>query len=56
MNLSIGILDTNRRAVELIQSLGWVLREDSPWRMALGPSNDLGASPLCLAVGTAATG
>lgn len=56
VSLSVGILDINRRAVELIQSLGWMLRKNSPWRMALGPSNDLGASPLCLAVGTAATG
>ncbi len=56
VTLSVGILETNRRAVELIRSLGFAVREDSPWRMALGPSSDLGASPLCFAVGTAATG
>jgi ribosomal protein S18 acetylase RimI-like enzyme len=54
--LSLGVLDTNHDAVELIRSLGFTLREDSPWRMALGPSSDLGASPQCLAVGTAAKG
>jgi GNAT superfamily N-acetyltransferase len=56
MSISVGVLETNRRAVELICSLGLAVREDSPWRMAFGPSDDLGASPLCLAVGTAATG
>jgi len=54
--LSVGVLETNPDSVELIRSLGFTLREDSPWRMALGPSSDLGASPQCLAVGTAATG
>jgi ribosomal protein S18 acetylase RimI-like enzyme len=56
VSFGVGILETNRRAAELIRSLGFAEREDSPWRMALGPSGDLGASPLCLAVGTAATG
>jgi ribosomal protein S18 acetylase RimI-like enzyme len=56
VSIGMGVLETNRRAVELIRSLGFAEREDSPWRMALGPSGDLGASPMCFAVGTAATG
>jgi ribosomal protein S18 acetylase RimI-like enzyme len=56
VSISVGVLETNRRAVELIRSLGSAVRQDSPWRMALGPSGDLGASPLCFAVGAAATG
>jgi len=55
-SISIGVLETHHNAVELIRSLGFTLREDSPWRMALGPSSDLGASPHCFAVGTAAKG
>jgi ribosomal protein S18 acetylase RimI-like enzyme len=56
VSVSIGVLETNHESVALIHSLGFTLREDSPWRMALGPSSDLGASPLCFAVGTAAKG
>ena len=56
VSISVGVLETNRRAVESIHSLGFAMRQDSPWRMALGPSGDLGASPMCFAVGTAATG
>jgi len=55
-SIGVGVLESNRIAVELIRSLGFTSREDSPWRMALGPSSDLGASPQCFAVGTAATG
>jgi len=53
---SIGILESNVRAVEIIRSYGFIERADSPWRMVLGPDEDLGASPQCLAVGTAAKG
>ena len=54
--ISVGILDTNQHACELVQSLGFVARSDSPWRMALGSSTDLGASTRCYAVGSAAKG
>jgi ribosomal protein S18 acetylase RimI-like enzyme len=54
--ISIGILDVNRRACGLVESLGFTPRLTSPWRMALGPDEDLGASPLCYAVGSAAKG
>jgi ribosomal protein S18 acetylase RimI-like enzyme len=56
VSIGVGVLESNRIAVELMRSLGFTLREDSPWRMALGPSSDLGASPQCFAVGTAAKG
>ncbi len=53
---SVGILESNQRALEIIRSYGFVERADSPWRMALGPDDNLGASLQCLAVGTAAKG
>jgi ribosomal protein S18 acetylase RimI-like enzyme len=54
--ISIGILETNHQACHLIRSLGFVERVESPWRMAHGRSADLGASPSCFAVGSAAKG
>jgi predicted N-acetyltransferase YhbS len=54
--ISLGILATHQRACELVQSLGFVARPDSPWRMALGISQSLGTSPCCYAVGSAAKG
>jgi ribosomal protein S18 acetylase RimI-like enzyme len=54
--ISIGILATNQQACDLVRSLGFMERVDSPWRMALGRSCDLGASPQCFAVGSAAKG
>jgi hypothetical protein len=54
--ISIGILDTHLQACRLVQSLGFVPHADSPWRMALGDSQDLGTSQCCYAVGSAAKG
>ncbi len=54
--ITVGVLEINQPAVGLIRSLGFEQRPDCPWRMANGPSSDLGASPQCLTVGTAATG
>ena len=54
--ISIGILDSNQQACRLVRSLGFVARADSPWRMASGSSADLGVSPYCYAVGSAAKG
>jgi hypothetical protein len=54
--ISIGILETNHQACDLVQSMGFAERMDSPWRMTFGKSNDLGASLSCLAVGSAAKG
>ena len=54
--ISVGILGLNSPACQLMQSLGFEPRIDSPWRMALGPASNLGTSPLCYAVGSAAKG
>ena len=54
--ISVGILDTHQQACRLVQSLGFEARPDSPWRMALGSPQDLGTSPCCYAVGSAAKG
>jgi len=53
---SLGVLDTNPEAVLAMRALGLVELDDSPWRMALGPATGLGATPGCLAVGSAAKG
>ena len=54
--ISIGILDCNPQACRSVQSLGFVARTDSPWRMAFGSKASLGVSPQCYAVGSAAKG
>ena len=53
---SLGVLDSNPKACNLLRSLGFVESEDSPWRMALGAPENLGALPQCYAVGSAAKG
>ena len=53
---SVGILASNSAAVDLIKGLGFEERRVGLWRMSLGLAQDLGASPYCLAVGTAAKG
>ncbi len=54
--VGIGVLETNEAAVSLLRAAGFTERLNPPWRMALGPSSDLGASVQCLAVGSAAKG
>jgi GNAT superfamily N-acetyltransferase len=54
--ITLGILDANRRACELVHALGFEAQTDSPWRMALGDRIDLGTSPGCYAVGSSAAG
>jgi len=54
--ISIGILETNHQACDMVRRLGFKERSDSPWRMASDRSNNLGASPSCYAVGSAAKG
>lgn len=54
--LSIGVLESNTRAIALVRSLGLAERVDNPWRMAFGLGDDLGRSPECLGVGSAAKG
>jgi ribosomal protein S18 acetylase RimI-like enzyme len=54
--ISVGILDTNHQACELLLSVGFERHANSPWRMALGASNDVGTSLRCYAIGSAAKG
>jgi ribosomal protein S18 acetylase RimI-like enzyme len=54
--LALGILECNRRGVEMFLSLGFEARPEPPWRMALGPCENLGASAACLAIGSPAKG
>jgi len=53
---SVGILECNQAAIESVRSVGFTERPDSPWRMVLGESDQLGKSPQCYAVGSAAKG
>lgn len=53
---SIGVLEANTRASELLRSLGLSKRRDSPWRMVLGPDDDLGSIKQCYAIGSPAKG
>jgi ribosomal protein S18 acetylase RimI-like enzyme len=53
---SVGILECNQAAIELVRSNGFVERPDCPLRMVLGESDQLGKSPQCYAVGSAAKG
>jgi ribosomal protein S18 acetylase RimI-like enzyme len=54
--ISIGILEANSKACDLGRSLGFVERPDSPWRMVLNGTPNLGMSPCCYAIGSAAKG
>ncbi len=53
--ISLGVLETNGRALEIIRSLGLVERPDPPWRMVRG-AGELGTSPQLYAIGSAAKG
>jgi GNAT superfamily N-acetyltransferase len=54
--VNLGILEANPQSCDLVRSLGFIEHDDSPWRMVLGRSNDLGTSPRCYAIGSAAKG
>jgi len=56
MHLSLGVLESNHAALNLLKSLGFSIREDNPWRMVHGDSIALGESEACYAIGSAATG
>ncbi len=55
-SISLGVLDCNQQACILLHSIGFTGHLDSPWRMALGNCQGLGASRSCFAVGSAAKG
>jgi ribosomal protein S18 acetylase RimI-like enzyme len=54
--LGFGVLETNGAAVQAARALGFSERDEPPWRMVLGPVDDLGVSPLAYAIGSPAKG
>jgi predicted N-acetyltransferase YhbS len=52
----LSILENNRKAAERMYGLGFTIRKECPWRMALGPDEDLGMSDQCHAIGSPAKG
>jgi len=54
--LSLGVLETNKPAAAIIRSLGFSERADPPWRMVHGAAGQLGAGPMCYAIGSPAKG
>jgi len=54
--LRVGVLESNARAVAAFRSLTGLAEQPGSWRMVLGPSDRLGNSPLCWAVGSPAKG
>ncbi len=56
LDVSLGVLETNTQAIELVRSLGFVETQDPPWRMVWGKPSQLGSSPQLFAIGSAAQG
>jgi ribosomal protein S18 acetylase RimI-like enzyme len=56
LDLALGVLEVNARAVKTIQDLGLAQRPHPPWRMVLGSSASLGSSEEVYAIGSAAKG
>ncbi len=54
--LRIGVLETNAAAVRALRALPGLTEQPPSRRMVLGPSDRLGNSPMCWAVGSAAKG
>ena len=54
--LRVGVLETNGRAVAALSSLPGLVPQHASLRMVLGPSERLGNSPPCWAVGSPAKG
>jgi ribosomal protein S18 acetylase RimI-like enzyme len=54
--INLSILENNQKAVERMYGLGFTIRKDCPWRMALGPDENLGMSNQCQAIGSPAKG
>ena len=52
----VGVLETNERAVAALNTLPGLAPQHASLRMVLGPSDRLGNSPLCWAVGSPAKG
>ncbi len=56
LRLRVGVLETNRAAVSALRGLRGLEEQPPSRRMVLGPSDRLGNSPMCWAVGSAAKG
>ncbi len=56
LEIGVGVLATNAAALAALRDLGFEERQDPPWRMLLGESAQLGASPWAYANGSAAKG
>jgi len=54
--LGLGILESNAVAARAARELGLVERADPPWRMVLGPADDLGTFPMAFGIGSPAKG
>ncbi len=54
--LLLGVLETNVAAVQALRSLPGMTEQPPSRRMVLGPSDRLGNSPMCWAIGSAAKG
>lgn len=52
----LGVLETNKDAVDLVRSMGLNPFPAPPWRMTLGQSPGPGGSPQCLAIASSAVG
>jgi predicted N-acetyltransferase YhbS len=56
LTVHIGTLETSTASMALLYALGFVPREDPPWRMVRGPWHDLASSPRLFAIGSPAKG
>jgi ribosomal protein S18 acetylase RimI-like enzyme len=56
LDLTLGVLEVNSRAVKTMQDLGLAQRPHPPWRMVLGASANLGSSAAAYTIGSAAKG
>jgi len=56
LSVHVGTLETSTAAAALLHALGFVPREDPPWRMVRGPWHDLASSPRLFAIGSPAKG
>ncbi len=55
-NIRVGILETNKGAVETMRTFRTMGSREPSWRMVFGPSASLGSSPRSYAIGSAAKG
>lgn len=54
--LHIGVLEINKKSIQLLRSLGFQEKENPSVRMAWGKEKDLGTASTCFAIGSPAKG